>query len=176
MFFRPPHLMMKRELLLKVPFTRGLRRHQDWDWILRAGNAPGVGIEFISDALAIWNIDDPLSPLKTQYHWRYSWEWIRANRELVTPRAYAGFVAVTLSAQASWQGDWRAFWPLLREIVWGTRKAAVYGSGPVFCNVVPAAQPPPRDAVIILSKATRIKFHIRGAAATQPLKACLPHP
>jgi glycosyltransferase involved in cell wall biosynthesis len=125
-------LMMKRELLLKVPFTRGLRRHQDWDWILRAGNAPGVGIEFISDALAIWNIDDPLSPLKTQYHWRYSWEWIRANRDLVTPRAYAGFVAVTLSAQASWQGDWRAFWPLLREIVWGNGKPRFMDLGLFF--------------------------------------------
>lgn len=111
-------LMMKRELLLNVPFTRGLRRHQDWDWILRAGNAPGTRVEFLPEVLAIWYIDDPLSPLKTQYHWRYSLEWIRANRQLVTPKAYAGFVAVTLSAQASWQGDWRAFWPLLREMSW----------------------------------------------------------
>ncbi len=125
-------LMTKRELMLKVPFTRGLRRHQDWDWVLRAGNAPGAGIEFIPEPLAIWNIDDPLSPLKTQYHWRYSWEWIRANRDLVTPRAYAGFVAVTLSAQASWQGDWRAFWPLLREIVWGNGKPRLMDLGLFF--------------------------------------------
>ena len=112
-------LMTKRELLLQVPFTRGLRRHQDWDWVLRAGSAPGAGVEFLPEALAIWNIDDPQSPLKTKYHWRYSLEWIRANREQVTPKAYAGFVAVTLSAQASWQGDWRAFWPLFKEITGG---------------------------------------------------------
>ena len=122
-------LMTKRELLLKVPFTRGLRRHQDWDWILRAGNAPGARVEFIPEALAIWHIDDPMSPLKTQYHWRYSWDWLRANRELVTPKAYAGLVAVTLSAQASWQGDWRAFWPLLRETIWGGGKPRLMDLG-----------------------------------------------
>jgi len=112
-------LLTKRELLLNVPFTFGLRRHQDWDWILRAGNAEGAGVEFIPEALAIWHIDDPLSPLKNNYHWSYSLEWIRANRNLVTPRAYAGLVAVTLSAQAAWQRDWKAFWPLLREIFRG---------------------------------------------------------
>jgi glycosyltransferase involved in cell wall biosynthesis len=112
-------LLTKRELLLNYPFTPGLRRHQDWDWILRAGESPGAGIEFISEPLAVWYIDDPFSPLKTQYHWRYSLEWMRANRHLLTPKAYAGLSAVTLSSQAAWQGDWKAFFPLLRETVTG---------------------------------------------------------
>jgi glycosyltransferase involved in cell wall biosynthesis len=107
--------LTKKELMLKVPFTRGLRRHQDWDWILRAAKTGGTGLEFINEPLAIWHIDDPNSPVRTQYHWQYSLEWIRANRQLVTPKAYAGFTAVTLSAQAAWQHDWAAFWPLLRE-------------------------------------------------------------
>jgi glycosyltransferase involved in cell wall biosynthesis len=110
-------LLTKRELLLNIPFTPGLRRHQDWDWILRAGESPGAGIEFIPEPLAVWYIDDPFSPLKTQYHWRYSLEWMRANRHLLTPKAYAGLCAVTLSSQAAWQGDWKAFLPLLRETV-----------------------------------------------------------
>jgi glycosyltransferase involved in cell wall biosynthesis len=111
--------LTRRELLLKVPFTRGLRRHQDWDWMLRAVNEPGVGLEFIDEPLAIWYIDDPNSAVRTHYHWRYSWEWIRANRELVTPKAYSSFAAVTLSAQAAWQNDWTAFGPLLRETLFG---------------------------------------------------------
>jgi glycosyltransferase involved in cell wall biosynthesis len=111
--------LTKRQLLLDVPFTRGLRRHQDWDWILRAANAPGAGVEFVNEALAIWYIDDPRSSIKTQYDWRYSMDWIRANRGLVTPRAYAGLMAVTLSSQAAWQRDWKAFWPLLRETLVG---------------------------------------------------------
>jgi glycosyltransferase involved in cell wall biosynthesis len=111
--------LTKKQLLLDVPFTRGLRRHQDWDWILRAGNTPGAGVEFIDEALAIWYIDDPGSLIKTQYDWRYSLDWIRANRSLVTPRAYAGLMAVTLSSQAAWQRDWSAFLPLLRETIFG---------------------------------------------------------
>jgi glycosyltransferase involved in cell wall biosynthesis len=111
--------LTKTELLLKVPFTRGLRRHQDWDWILRAAKASGTGLEFINEPLAVWYVDDPNSPIKTQYDWRYSLEWIKANRDLVTPRAYAGLIAVTLSSQAAWQRDWKAFGPLLRETVFG---------------------------------------------------------
>jgi len=111
--------LTKKELMLKVPFTRGLRRHQDWDWILRAVKVSGTGLEFIDEPLAIWHIDDPNSLVRTQYHWQYSLEWIRANRQLVTPKAYAGFTAVTLSAQAAWQHDWAAFWPLLRETMFG---------------------------------------------------------
>lgn len=87
--------------------------------MLRAVNEPGVGLEFIDEALAIWYIDDPNSAVRTHYHWRHSWEWIRANRELVTPKAYSSFAAVTLSAQAAWQNDWTAFGPLLRETLFG---------------------------------------------------------
>jgi glycosyltransferase involved in cell wall biosynthesis len=111
--------LTKTELLLNVPFTRGLRRHQDWDWILRAAKASGTGLEFINEPLAVWYVDDPNSAIKTQYDWRYSLEWIKANRDLVTPRAYAGLMAVTLSSQAAWQRDWKAFGPLLRETVFG---------------------------------------------------------
>jgi glycosyltransferase involved in cell wall biosynthesis len=113
--------LTKTELLVKVPFTRGLRRHQDWDWILRAAKTSGTGLEFIDEPLAIWYVDDPNSAIKTQYDWRYSLEWIRANRDLVTPRAYAGLMAVTLSSQAAWQRDWAAFGPLLRETIFGGR-------------------------------------------------------
>jgi glycosyltransferase involved in cell wall biosynthesis len=117
--------LTKTELLLKVPFTRGLRRHQDWDWILRAAKASGTGLEFINEPLAVWYVDDPNSPIKTQYDWRYSLEWIKANRDLVTPRAYAGLIAVTLSSQAAWQRDWKAFGPLLRETVFGGKPRAM---------------------------------------------------
>ncbi|HUA15096.1 MAG TPA: glycosyltransferase family 2 protein [Verrucomicrobiae bacterium] len=117
--------LTKAELLRKVPFTRGLRRHQDWDWILRAVKNPGTSLEFINEPLAIWYVDDPNSPIRTQYDWRYSLQWIKANRELVTARAYAGLMAVTLSSQAAWQRDWRAFWPLLRETIFGGRPRAM---------------------------------------------------
>ena len=117
--------LTKTELLLKVPFTRGLRRHQDWDWILRASKADGTGLEFIDEPLAVWYVDDPNSPIKSQYDWRYSLAWIKANRDLVTPRAYAGLMAVTLSSQAAWQRDWSAFWPLLREMIFNGKPRAM---------------------------------------------------
>ena len=48
-----PTLFTKRDFLLRVPFRDGLRKHQDWDWVIRAASQDGVGFDFESDPLAI---------------------------------------------------------------------------------------------------------------------------
>jgi len=110
-------LLTKRELLLRVPFQDGLRKHQDWDWLLRSVALPGTGIEFVEEPLAIWNVEEKRATVSTTSDWRYSLEWIRQSRLFVTKRAYSGFVATQLSSQAAEQGSWNAFVPLLREII-----------------------------------------------------------
>jgi len=39
-------ILARRSLLLRVPFTSGLKRHQDWDWILRVTREPEVRVKF----------------------------------------------------------------------------------------------------------------------------------
>jgi hypothetical protein len=102
---------------LRVPFQDGLRKHQDWDWLLRSVALPGTGIEFVEEPLAIWNVGEKRATVSTTSDWRYSLEWIRQSRLFVTKRAYSGFVATQLSSQAAEQGSWNAFVPLLREII-----------------------------------------------------------
>lgn len=108
-------ILTRRELLLDVPFTSGLRKHQDWDWVLRAVERPGVGIEFVPEPLAVWNIATSTRRVSTTADWNFSRNWIRSNRNLVTPRAYAGFLLTHCASQASLQRHWSAFVPLLVE-------------------------------------------------------------
>jgi len=110
-------LLARRELLLLVPFTEGLGKHQDWDWLLRATTGPGVGVEFISEPLAVWHLEENRETVSTTSDWKRSLLWIRNNKSLVTKRAYAGFSATQLSSQASRERDWKAFLPLLREAI-----------------------------------------------------------
>jgi hypothetical protein len=102
--------------MLEVPFEDGLRKHQDWDWLLRAALAPDVKIEFVPQPLATWNLEPSQASVSRSHDWQGSLVWIRERRSLVTRRAYAGFIATQVASQAARQGQWRAFLPLLIEM------------------------------------------------------------
>jgi glycosyltransferase involved in cell wall biosynthesis len=110
-----PTLLTKKALLQEIPFTSGLWVHEDWDWLLRASMLNGVGIEFVPEPLVICYIQESRESASTGHRWRRSLEWIRKNRHLVTPRAYAGFVMTVVGPAAAREGDWKAFLPLLQE-------------------------------------------------------------
>jgi glycosyltransferase involved in cell wall biosynthesis len=109
-------LLTTRMLMLEVPFEDGLRKHQDWDWLLRAALAPDVKIEFVPQPLATWNLEPSQASVSRSHDWQGSLVWIRERRSLVTRRAYAGFIATQVASQAARQGQWRAFLPLLIEM------------------------------------------------------------
>ncbi|HYK36743.1 glycosyltransferase family 2 protein [Alloacidobacterium sp.] len=109
-------LLTTRRLLLEIGFEDGLRKHQDWDWLLRVVKMPGVGIEFIDAPLVIWNLASSPSSVSRKCDWQGSLAWIRQRRELVTRRAYAAFIATSIASQAARQRQWRAFIPLLTEM------------------------------------------------------------
>jgi hypothetical protein len=106
-------ILAPRELLLAVPFAEELPGHQDWDWVLRAGHTGGAGIEFVTEPLAIWYIEEGRQSVSGSVAWKDSLRWIDQSRHLVTPRAYASFVMTSASARAARAGAWPAFLPLL---------------------------------------------------------------
>jgi glycosyltransferase involved in cell wall biosynthesis len=110
-------LLAKRELLLRVPFCKGLSKHQDWDWILRATEIPGTSIVFVDQPVSIWRLDDNTrNRVSRQDNWRTSLDWIRAVRHLVTNRAYASFLANIVMRQASAARAWHAVPQVLMEM------------------------------------------------------------
>jgi glycosyltransferase involved in cell wall biosynthesis len=110
-------LLFPKDLYELVPFKSSLARHQDFDWVLRAVQTEGAGIEFLPQALAIWHMAEQRSSISTTPSWRSSFEWIESVRSMITERAYASFVATSVAPQAARQGDWGAFYFLLRTII-----------------------------------------------------------
>ena len=110
-------LLIKKELLERVPFNKDLSRHEDWDWLIRVGVLPGVGIEFVPEPTAIVNAmyTGKRKSLSNTNDWQFTLNWIRSVRHLVTPGAYSSCIATTVSLQAVSQGDFRSFIPLLWE-------------------------------------------------------------
>jgi glycosyltransferase involved in cell wall biosynthesis len=112
-----PTLLTRKALLCRVPFTSNLWFHEDWEWLLRVSTLEGVGIVFVPDAQAIVSAEEDRTRLSYKVDWRHSLAWIRKNRDLVTPRAYAGFITTMAAPAAAREGDWKAFWTLLQEAI-----------------------------------------------------------
>lgn len=104
-------LFFPRRLFDAVSFTDGLRKHQDWDWLLRAVRHPGVALKFVSSPLTIWHFEHEGSVSRTPSS-RFSLEWAKSRRELFTKRAYAGFIATHVAPQAALERRWGSLIPL----------------------------------------------------------------
>lgn len=113
-------LFVKKELMEKMPLEEKFPRHEDWEWLLRVSAMENVQILFVPEAMAIWHSEMGIKRLSNVNDWKYSLDWIRSIRNLVTPKAYSGFIATIVSHFASSSGDWKAFFPLLWEAIrWG---------------------------------------------------------
>jgi glycosyltransferase involved in cell wall biosynthesis len=97
-------LFVRRSFFLEVPFTNGLQRHQEWDWLFRALGIKGTALVFAKDPLAIWYIDETRPTISNGSDWRYSRDWIDRMQALITPRAYSAFLLTFVAARAVQSG------------------------------------------------------------------------
>ena len=110
--------LVRRALFERVPFDEALNRYVDLDWLLRAARIDGVELVFVpGDPLSTYHIDDDRSRISNELDWQRDIEWIQARRDLVTARAYGGYLLTQASIRAEKSRDRGAFFPLLREAV-----------------------------------------------------------
>ncbi|MDP3668899.1 MAG: glycosyltransferase [Telluria sp.] len=98
-------LLVPREVFEQVRFDEALPRHQDWDWLLRAVQLPGVELVVAPQILAEWDQYSAPQRISGPYDWRYSFDWIRQRYGLVTGRAYAGFLLTVIPVSAARGGS-----------------------------------------------------------------------
>jgi glycosyltransferase involved in cell wall biosynthesis len=109
-------LLTRRSLMELVPFTCGLRKHQDIDWYLRVSQVPGAQFHFVPEPLVHVYFEESRESITSRPDWQFSLNWLRANRGRMTPRAYAGFVSTHLAPEASLEGAWWAAPQLFAEM------------------------------------------------------------
>jgi glycosyltransferase involved in cell wall biosynthesis len=109
-------IFASRQLLLDVPFLKGLKKHQDWDWLLRIAEHPGVGLHVVREPLAIFHIGGQRKSVSRAADWKHSLEWALSNRQRMTGRAFSFFVAIECASQACKSGaSLGSYVQLLRE-------------------------------------------------------------
>jgi glycosyltransferase involved in cell wall biosynthesis len=112
-------LLTRKSLMELVPFTSGLRKHQDFDWYLRVFQTPGARFYFVPEPLVNLYLEEGRESITTRPDWRFSLDWLKSSRARMTRRAYAGFISTQLAPEASLQGAWvaapRLFWEMFRR-------------------------------------------------------------
>jgi glycosyltransferase involved in cell wall biosynthesis len=86
-----PSLLIDAALARAVPWDESLKRHQDWDWLIRAASIDDVQFIQIAEPLCIVTVGSPGS-LSAQSDWRGSLNWARL-RLRTDRRVYADFIA-----------------------------------------------------------------------------------
>jgi glycosyltransferase involved in cell wall biosynthesis len=114
-FIQTSTIMVPAELLRRVPFTVGLRRQQELDWALRAVREDGVELLYAEEPLVLWHQDEDRDRISLHHPYDEQLEWLRDNRHLFTPRAYAAFTLSVISSMAAPGRQGRHFRELLTE-------------------------------------------------------------
>lgn len=85
-------ILTSRSIALAVPW-RKLPRHQDWDWLVRAGAVPGVAVRHVPEVLVGYAVGSA-SSISATPDWQSSLAWAQSTlREYAEPAVYADFLA-----------------------------------------------------------------------------------
>jgi glycosyltransferase involved in cell wall biosynthesis len=95
--------LVSRELAQRCKFTKGLRRNQDLDWMLRAMSLPGAIFALVNEPLSILNSEQGLGRVSKVADWRFHYDWAMSNREWFTKRALTFFLSTVCVEDATRQ-------------------------------------------------------------------------
>jgi glycosyltransferase involved in cell wall biosynthesis len=114
--FQTSVFFCSRRLLREVPFTSALRGMQDIDWFLRIMADPTVDLRVSPDVLSIYNSPANRATISANLRFEMPLSWAKANRSILTSRAYSLFIVRTCVRRAVEQrAGWRAFLRLFYE-------------------------------------------------------------
>jgi glycosyltransferase involved in cell wall biosynthesis len=100
-FLQTSTWFVSRPLITRVPFTRGLKRCQDLDWLLHATSLPETTVTVVPEVLAIFHHDERPERVSRTADWSFLYDWALANRQYFTPRAFAFFIATYCGPSAA---------------------------------------------------------------------------
>jgi glycosyltransferase involved in cell wall biosynthesis len=96
----PSTFFVKRTTMLAFPFTRGLRRNEDADWLLRARAAGILHPRWTDEVLAVYHCEVVKDRLSTHAEWRGRYQWFIENSSLLTKKSIPYHIAMLCIPEA----------------------------------------------------------------------------
>jgi glycosyltransferase involved in cell wall biosynthesis len=111
-FIQTSSYLLPRALYQKVPFRVGTP-HDDWDFLLRLAQEPGVQIVTVPEVLVQVHFEQSRPSLSRTDAWAVSLDWADRVRPLLSRRAYSGFCLAVIGPRAADDRAYSAILPLL---------------------------------------------------------------
>jgi hypothetical protein len=92
-FVQTSTLVMRRSVLLRVPFLPELACGQEMTLLLRCACDENLELTILSEPLVIFNDFQSRARISIAPKWKTLFNWSRANWEYFTPAAYSSFMA-----------------------------------------------------------------------------------
>ena len=80
---------VSKALIEITPFTKGLKRNQDVDWMLHAMAVPACRLMIVEEPLSIFHEDKRSGRVSKQPDWKFHYEWATRNRAFLSPKAFS---------------------------------------------------------------------------------------
>jgi len=112
-------LLAHTELFRRVPFTSGLFKHQDTDWLLWAGEQRGVSLDIVPELLVVYYRESGRFQMSASQNWMRSMAWLRAHQDggRLSRAAGAGFLVSYLAPLAARTASPVTFLKMLAELL-----------------------------------------------------------
>jgi glycosyltransferase involved in cell wall biosynthesis len=91
---------VSKALLAVTPFTKGLKRNQDVDWMLHAMAVPECKLKILEEPLSIFHEDKRSGRVSKQADWKFHYEWAIRNRAFLSPKAFSYCMATLCVPEA----------------------------------------------------------------------------
>lgn len=102
-------IFLKSDFAKEVLFDNTLRKHQDYDFVLRASKL-GAKFQMSEKPLTIWYIDFRTDRMGRKSEYEYSYNWLQKNRSSFSTQAYAKFIVRDILGQVQIKKfSWKAF-------------------------------------------------------------------
>ncbi len=107
---------VSKALMDVIPFTKGLKRNQDVDWLLHAAAVSDCQIRILEEPLSIFHEDRRPGRVSKQPDWKFHYDWLKLNRAYLSPKAFSFCIATLCVPEATRQGvSISVYFKLLRE-------------------------------------------------------------
>lgn len=92
-FVQTSSILVPKRLLIKVPFTKDLPKHQDWDWLLKLDRETNLNVLQVIEPKLIYHFDVP-KEIRTGYinKWRFTEKWGLTYKNDFSREAYESFI------------------------------------------------------------------------------------
>jgi glycosyltransferase involved in cell wall biosynthesis len=103
-FMQTSTWMARRSFFIDHPFTPGLKRNQDSDWLIRAFRDGLDKAAFVPEPLAIFEDRRDIKRISTSLDWEYNYNWAQRNADLFTTKSYAFYLMTGCAVTSAQQG------------------------------------------------------------------------